>query len=333
VANTAARGIPVEWQSGAVPALSGTKAFRYAAWIVAATIVTAVELCRGRWWHAFLFAEAALAAEARLQAPERIATDYLFHNGGWIYRPLWTYEAERHGARILFYFYSTNCETFKQPWGYPPQANHWNQVTWPHFLVWDEPQAAFVRRAIGTRGHIEVVGPIWFSSSSSEPTARRPAVAVFDVQPWRDSAYQMLGLADEYYTPHTVVQFLVDVHAAARAAGATMLLKRKRDAGPVLHPRYVHQVERLAREPDCQCVDPSLAASRVIECCDVVVSAPFTSTALLGRHQGRPSVYYDPWGAVQLDDRAAHGIPIVVGRTALTTWMIDRLAGGVQGDD
>ena len=48
---------------------------------------------------------------------------------------------------------------------------------------------------------------------------------------------------------------------------------------------------------------------------------PFTSTALLGRDLGKPSVYYDPYGMVQKDDRAAHGIEILIGSRELSEWL------------
>lgn len=44
-----------------------------------------------------------------------------------------------------------------------------------------------------------------------------------------------------------------------------------------------------------------------------VIGMPFTSTALIARGLGKSSVYYDPTGQLQSDDRAAHGIPIISG--------------------
>jgi polysaccharide biosynthesis PFTS motif protein len=48
---------------------------------------------------------------------------------------------------------------------------------------------------------------------------------------------------------------------------------------------------------------------------------PFTSTALIGRELGKPSIYYDPFGQIQKDDRAAHGIKVVTGEKELHDWM------------
>lgn len=37
-----------------------------------------------------------------------LAKKYYFNQSSHIYRPLWTYEAEKKGSEIIFYFYSTN---------------------------------------------------------------------------------------------------------------------------------------------------------------------------------------------------------------------------------
>jgi len=60
---------------------------------------------------------------------------------------------------------------------------------------------------------------------------------------------------------------------------------------------------------------------RVIESSCAVISMPFTSTAIIAREIGKPSVYYDPTGGLQPDDRAAHGIPILSTVEELEAWL------------
>ena len=79
--------------------------------------------------------------------------------------------------------------------------------------------------------------------------------------------------------------------------------------------------ERLDGDPGIQTIDPDISAHRVVRECDLVISMPFTSTALIGRELGKPSWYYDALGLVQSDDPASHGIPIVQGRDALLQWI------------
>lgn len=52
-----------------------------------------------------------------------------------------------------------------------------------------------------------------------------------------------------------------------------------------------------------------------------VISMPFTSTAHIARELGKPTCFYDPTGIIQRDGRAAHGIPIIIGRDELQGWL------------
>ena len=297
----------------------------FLAWGIGAGLIATWDFLRGRWWHAILLNQAALAAQVRMQNPERLAKDYLFHNSGWIYRPLWTYEAEKRGARIIFYFYSTNCESFKRPEGYPPLPFGWQAMNWPLYLVWDEYQADFVRRAVGETANISVVGPIWFHCSAMEmPAISGRGVAVFDITPTRSSLYQTLGMDFEFYVPQICITFLRDIQSAAKDSGYLMLWKRKRKLkkeSSFAHPSYLSSAERLSESENVIAVDPGISAYRVIEASTLVISMPFTSTALIARELGKPSCFYDPTGLVQKDDRAAHGIEIISGVEELTRWL------------
>jgi polysaccharide biosynthesis PFTS motif protein len=313
-----------------LPELEGFSAvIGYAFWGLRASILAAADCLRGRWWHALLLNQAALAEQVRTLPAASLARQYLFHNSGWMYRPLWTYEAEQRGSEILFYFYSTNCESFKRPEGYPPLLYGWKAMTWPRYLVWDEYQADFVRRAVGEQANVSVVGPIWFQSSAAEmPRPGKPGVAIFDVAPFRQSRYCILGIDYEFYLPSTNKIFLKDLAAASERLEAVMLWKRKRKIGAMAHPQYRHFAEKLSEQENVLLVDPEISALRVVESSCAVVSMPFTSTALIARAMGKPSVYYDPTGLLQRDDRAAHGIPILSGEAELNAWLSSQIGCG-----
>jgi len=316
-------GLPVVFNPDPVPPLNTLKSItRFVGWSILAALFSIFDLLRGHWWHAVLLAESAKGSLTRLQSSDRLARDYLFHQSGCTYRPLWTYEAEKKGARIIFYFYSTNCERFKCADGYSEQMGNWNVMNWPMYLVWDEFQADFVRRAVGAAANIEIVNPIYFVSCSVEmPKIPAGSFAVFDVQPQRDSRYQILGAAEEYYVPRITNQFLLDIHECIRECNGTMVHKRKRHNKRWLHPRYEVLVKRLSGEKDVISVEPDTSAARVTESCLAVISMPFTSTALWGKELGKPSVYYDPFGVVQKDDRAAHGVKVLCGKNELREWL------------
>lgn len=317
-------GLRVEYIDRPFHSLRGALAIsRFLAWGFKGMMVAALDALRGRWWHAMVLAEAAKAKVVQLCDADRLAVDYLFHYSGAIYRPMWTYEAEKRGARVICYFYSTG-EQVKLPERYESQRYEWGAASWPNFLVWDEYQADLLRRDIVQRAEIKVVGPIWFTTSALElPGIPERSVAVFDVQPHRNSVHFAFSTLGDYLAmhPHYHIQFLQDAHAVLAQFGVTMVLKRKRDIGNRGTKKYQDIVQKLAQSGKFLSVDTGVSAISVIERCKGVISMPFTSTALYLREQGIQSVYYDPTGWIQKDDRGAHGIPILSGIGELRSWV------------
>ena len=120
-----------------------------------------------------------------------------------------------------------------------------------------------------------------------------------------------------------------EVMAAADEHGIAMVLKQKRPIGNLVNRKYAALVRQLEKD-GVIVVDPSTSPIRVIEGCNAVISYWFTSTAILGREQGKPSIYYDPLGVIQKDDRAAHGIEVVSGIEELRAW-VARVLGRGEG--
>lgn len=310
-------------QSGPLAVMRGlSEIARYLEWALTAIVIAAFDLLRARWWHALLLDQANLASQARIVPPDYLAREYLFHNSGWIYRPLWTYEVERSGSTVSLYFYSTNIEGFKRAKENAPLAWGYAAMNWPRYLVWEEGQANFVRRSVGVGANVETVGPIWFSDSCARAPSMPPkTVAVFDVQPVRDSFYQVLALDFDYYIPNIVNQFLIDIRDALINFDCHMAHKRKREIGKQSHPRYRLALKTLKSSMNYLEIDPNLSAVSLIQECDAVISMPFASTALLGRKANKPSIYYDPSGLLQKDDPAAHGIMVIQGYNELGNWL------------
>ena len=305
------------------PLANAASVVRFLAWGLMATCLAALDLVRGRWWHALMLGDAATAALVRMQSHEKLGQEYLFTQSRICDRPLYTYELEQRGAKITFYFYSTNSEPLARPAGQQTQLYMWQAMNWPHYLVWNNHQVEFVRQMAGESAEVSVVGPIWFSTSAIEPPVLpQRTIAVFDVQPTRMSRYRLLNQEVDYYVPSVCIQFLLDSFHCIRANGYSLAFKRKRQFNSKYHhPQYVRFVEKLSRWDNIVIIDPDTAAYKLIEKCSAVISMPFTSTAHIARELGKPICFYDPTGIIQRDDRAAHGIPIIIGRDELHGWL------------
>lgn len=307
---------------GIMPLTSFESLFRFVGWAIVSTCVAIWDWIWGRWWHGLLLNQAALAAQVRIQDQRLLAKEYLFHLSGWIYRPLWTYEVERKGQKITFFFYATNTEGFKRTQGYRPLPYGWQTMTWPHYLVWDEYQSDFVQRAVGESASISIVGPIWFHGSAKElPIIGKKCIAVFDITPHRSSRYRTLGPEIDYYIPDTCIRFLSGVLQAAKENGCVILWKQKRKIGSMAHPHYQRFLRQFIEDDNVRAIDPDISANRVIEASMAVIAMPLTSTALIGLELGKPSSYYDATGLVHNGDRAAHGIEIIHDADELVDWL------------
>jgi polysaccharide biosynthesis PFTS motif protein len=319
-------GVQVAWMPRPISPI-GTFAgtCRFVLWAVRAMGLSSFDLVRGRWWQAVMFDQASLAVQVRYQNAERLPKECLFNIACGVHRPLWTYEAERRGVRLTFYAFATNNASMWQgERGYHSRLSYeWELMSWPRYLAWDEEHAATLRRAVGQTPTIEIVGPIWFGDSAvALPHLPMRSVAVFDAQPLRSAFDRSRCPPTPFAGVEDNIQFLADIDAVLRESGCTMVHKRKREVGKFLHPKYAAFVKTLSQAVGYIAVEPDTAALRVIEGSEAVISMPFTSTALYGRHVGKPSIYYYPHHLIQKDDGAAHGIPVVCGREELGEWVM-----------
>ncbi len=304
-----------------LPQLYGIKAISYIFWSLY-LILHSFLLLLINPYPGILLSETTKLIRVKLASRDQLAKDYLFHNSGILYRPLWTYEAELKKSRIILYFYATNIESFKSKDGYRVTWPY-HLITWPHLLVWDKYQANFMNRFDHYSPIIEEVGVIWFSSKDPEISSPpKNSIAVFDVQPVRSSFYMSLGASIEFYVPSVANQFLSDIQEVTSQNNLIMLHKRKRELSPKLeHKQYTHNLQKLQKTDNYIEIDPDIDAIALVENTFSCISMPFTSTAHIAKSEGKPSVYYDPSGLIQKDDSAAHGIPLLTGISELKEWM------------
>lgn len=276
----------------------------------------------GKWWNLLLLKEFLLSEVVKLNKGKGLAKTYLFHNSSWIYRPIWTYSAEKIGTEILFYFYSTNIERFKKIDEQAKIPNSWEIVTWSNLLVWDKYQEDFIKKNVLHKNKIKIVGPIEFNASKDlEIGIMQNSIAIFDVQPVRTSFYISLGMDQEYYTPEITNIFLDDIVECASICGLNVSFKRKRNIKKLSNTKYTNKLKQLANNKIFNNIDPLITAEQIIEKSKATISMPFTSTALIAKFMDKPSVFYDPSCIIQKDDIAAHGIEIISNKVDLLNWM------------
>ena len=310
-----------------IPPLDGiVQKARFALWSAAAVIAALWHAVRGRWVTPLLLSEAAKARQVAQTPAHMLAREYLFSLSSVIYRPLWTYTAERKGSVVTMFNYSASFQDFKTALGLPRLQIGFSSMTWQRVLLWSPHYAEFCRSLAKGVQDVMLVPPIWFSDSDEEvPWSDRPCVAVFDITPVRPGFRPLLVPELEYRTYEVCRDFLDDIYSVLRSAGVEMMWKRKRDFGPIHDKRYARFSADFVRRPGVLDVPSGISAFRVVEKAVAVVSAPFTSTGLIGTSMNLPSVYFDPTGVLHADDRAAQEIRLVSSRRELADWLAQAL--------
>ena len=305
-------------QSNGLPSITGFNKIKYILWSIYLIAFSFLFIFL-KPYSSLLLKEQLALIRLKVANQSSIACDILFNNSNVYYRPLWTYEAMEKGSRIIMFFYSTNHQMFKTKNTYPIQYP-WHLVSWPHYLVWDDFDKNFLKDSNQLRSIIDVVGHIWFSSDENITDIPFNSISVFDVTPVRPTKYFWRLRDPEYYIFDTVDQFLRDIQFVLNKSNICMIHKRKRFRS-FTHKKYIRRVNQLNRKINYTNINPQVDALQIIQKTKACISIPFTSTAVIAKEEGRPSVYYDPTGIIQKDDVAAHGIEVLSGIKELEEWV------------
>lgn len=278
---------------------------------------------RGRWGLALVapdLVELALLRSTRGQGQPSL---HLFNTSGAAKRPMWTLVSAEFGIRTIGYHYSTNSESIKLVRGAEgrPLVDSWHLAWWDEQLVWDQRQKDFLGEAAARPGPTQITGPISFVAATSRlPESCKGSIAVFDVTPM-NAQRQALWTSDIYYTQGLVEGFILGVVKAADEIGVAVTWKTKRDVKESHDAAYLPFRERVSELPGVNVVPPAVSAEQLIAASLAVVSLPFTSTALIARASGKPSVFFDPSGTVSQDHPARRDLHLLDSAADLHAWL------------
>lgn len=290
-------------------------------------------LLRGRWEYAFMARDVIELQYVRALAKSDLPARVAITNSHYVNRPLWSYYLEECGIETGLYFYSTNTFNIDLRQGGYGLVYGYNLMSWSHYYTATPEHAAFLQQASPYPKTVHVVGTIPLEDNGMPlPEKKRPAVAYFDVQPFRDAFMASIGRPTPLYNFEASRRNIDNILAVCKRHGYDLFIKPKRDVGNRLCPRYRRYIEMLARQGDIHIIDSYIAADRVVEWADAVVCQPFTSVAIVATEYHRPAVYYDGLKLVQKEQPAAQGVEVIQELEELSSWLarVDRVRSDAQ---
>lgn len=310
--------IPLHYEKNFLPPLSNLLLFlNFFSWSLKILIISILDFFRGRWWNIIMIPEAAYSAKARFLNYDMLAKEYLFSNSNITYRPLWTYEAEAKGAKIILYFYSTNCEKLVSNLKNTEFLNDYLLLNWPNYLVWDEAQKQFLNK-LQINNKIDIVGPIWFAHSKVNNYYKN-SLTVFDVSVLRPAVYTSYCYDSEYYIYLNIEKFYNEIIKLAKIKNTKINIKIKK-INSQTSKRYLSLINKLSNEPNIM-VFEDVCIFDIIKNSKLVIGLPFTSPTVIARNLGVRCIFFDPSGLLDKNNSPSHKIFIAQSPEELKLWI------------
>jgi len=278
-------------------------------------------ILRGRWWYGPLYEESVQLNYVTKCNNKQLANEYLFHNSGWFYKPLWTYDVESRGSKITLYYYSTNIENMEFN-GYKTVTYGLDLMRWKSIYVWDKEQKDYLKKD-NNKAKYNVVGTLDFVDGAVLPDINRDKfnIAIFDITPVRLSSCVNLGYAlPPYYSEWLVLRFYSHIIRVMADNNICLLLKQKRDVDHSFVRSGFIKKQNIIIGESFKVVEPNVSASRLVESVDAVISLPFTATSIIGKNNGIPTIYYDPSGTILKEKH--HDVPVLKNVSELFAWKL-----------
>jgi polysaccharide biosynthesis PFTS motif protein len=258
---------------------------------------------------------------------DEIADMYVFTNAHYIYRPEWTYVAEKRGAKIALFFYAVNnFDLALRAGGNIGVAAGYRQMTWPIIYTQHENHKYFLERIMHVKAKVNVVGPIPYEDSSSKVNVKSaPCLFYFDVQPFRRSFMASIGRPCHIYTEEVSLRTLDDVVSVAEQCELNLYIKPKRSVGNRLSLSYKRHLEELLKKKNVFLLDGGIAVQRLCRKNDIVICQPFTSAALFAKEAGSYVAFFDPENLYEENQAACMGMPLLQGKAQFLGWIKDTM--------
>jgi len=318
-------GKKIRYLSNFMPPIERKKLLSFIFWSFKAIFYCGVEIIIGRWWNGIMLSQAAIANQIRYSDRTKLAAEYVFNNSEWIYRPLWTYEAEKLGSKVSLLFYSTNCEEWISGRNKADIPIGYEAMSWKNYYIWDDYQENFLKNSSNKlERKFTKFGYIGLSDVDHEVDLglSKTNIAVFDVSPHKMIYFCAYFDVLNHYNNSNAIKFMNDIIETGRQLNKKILWKAKRTLGPHIHSGYSKMHSNfISDNKSIVLLDPTISAIKIIKSSSAVISRPYTSTALIAKALNIPSIYYDPSGLLIPNDPAAHGIKVVQSKIALKFWL------------
>ena len=303
------------------------KIFELTNWYFKSIIISFFDCFSSNGLRAFLISESLKTKVYEINYSNQTLNYAFFSCSNWIYKPLWTYLAEKLGTNVFFYFYSINTYqlSMNKKDKFENLINYgWESNSWKNYFVWNKFQKHFIN-LLPNKSNVIISGPILHEDElcgnlSSKIIQLPKKIAIFDISIFRDFLYKTEGMKTIYETPEIGIKFIKDIIFLCRKKNIQILYKKKRSFSKNIHPKYENFISNIS-ESFFHSIEPTTSLNYLFRNANGCISFPFTSTSLIAKYSNIPSCFYDPSGKLIINVYQSHNIETIQSISKLDEWL------------
>ena len=269
-------------------------------------------------FYSLLSIELIKVLSIKFQKKEFLAQRYVFNTSNFIYRPLWTYEAETKNSIIDIIFLSTNINQISD-FNY---CNIHSLMSWSNYHLWDDVQKSYIENSIKGKIKSKNYDIINFNDTKNSLNQKFD-IAIFDVRPERLFHYSNLFMrgVDTSNAKHCC-NFFEDILQALGEKNISICLKKKKPNLKDGSKKYENIIKKY--KGSLTILTEDFSAIEVIENSKLIISFPHGTTACIAKNMGKQSIYYYPT-EISTNDLLSRKIPVLKNKKDLETWVDNHL--------
>lgn len=211
-----------------------------------------------------------------------------------IYRPLWTYELEKHSdIDLLMTSELSDLELISDNLSKNYNFRGYNLITWKEIYVWTKENYYDFKKKLPD-SNIYISDPISIVDKKIDLNFSNRIISLFSYN--MDKGHYGISQTIDYLsnTQNKDNKFFEDIILLSEKYNFNILIKNKSKHKKHVTKKNMFYMKKVSSKKNIQIIDSEVSPHRIIQNSDAVISLPLTSTFIIGKYYSKPSIYYDP---------------------------------------
>lgn len=274
-------------------------------------VISIFSLFSKKWYISLLFEESLKKLLIEYKTENYLSKKIYFNQTSFIYRPMWTYVNVTKKFDIAMIMFGSNI--------YKNEINEkfYKLMNWPEYFVWSENFQNKLIETLDYKFRSTICDYIGFNDTN-KILKDEIDVIIFDDEPFREWYGTSLTRYEDHLTEKISLDFLYDINDVFCDKNFKIAIKLKKFNTKKTIKKYL----RVFKNSNLKFlfIEPDFSAIEIVKKSKLVISFPFSSTAILAKKQNKKSIYYYP-SKIKNEPWINEEIKIIEGKNKLLDWI------------